>query len=355
MPIACNNSPAALRQLSLLLVGLLSLVLAGSEAAAQTIANPRFSLPIACEIGVSCFIQNYVDRDSTPGRADYRCGHLSYDKHKGTDIRIRDLVAMRRGVDVQAAADGVVKAVRDGVDDVSIRVAGVESVRGREAGNAVVLTHGNGVETIYAHLRKGSVAVKKGEQLKRGDRIGLVGLSGQTEFPHLHFEVRLRGGVIDPFTARPMRVRCDPKATKIDLGQSLWAKSVARKLAYVATGLIGAGFTDRKPTASEIDERKHDLATLAPRAPALIFWGMAYGPREGDSITLRLLDPKGAVMVESTTVVPSNKAQWMRFIGKRLKTRRWPPGTYRGQYRLTRKVGRSEQVVISSQRVLSVD
>lgn len=355
MPIGCNNPCEAVHQLLVWSAVLLLLVFASSSATAQSIANPRFSLPIDCEIRVSCFVQNYVDHDPTEGRADYRCGHLSYDKHKGTDIRIRDLVAMQRGVAVLAAADGVVKAVRDGVDDVSIRVGGIGSATGREAGNAVVLTHANEVDTIYAHLRKGSVAVKKGEAVRRGQRIGLVGLSGQTEFPHLHFEVRLKLSVIDPFTAGPMRVRCDSATNSVDLTRSLWAKPVAKKLAYLGTGLIGAGFTDRQPSMSEIEERKHDLTKLAQRAPALVFWGLVYGARKGDLVTLKLLDPKGAVMLESATVVPSNKAQWLRFIGKRRKAKSWAPGVYRGQYRLSRKVGRSEQVVVSSQRVLSVD
>ena len=100
MPNGCNgwwrSWARALPNAALLALPLLAISATG--AGAQSIPNPRFSLPIDCEIGVSCFIQNYVDRDPTPGRADYRCGHLSYDKHKGTDIRIRDLVAMRGGV-----------------------------------------------------------------------------------------------------------------------------------------------------------------------------------------------------------------------------------------------------------------
>jgi len=153
MLIGCNGwwrSWARALPVAAFLATLLSLAILATDAGAPSIPNPRFSLPIDCEIGVSCVIQNYIDRDPTPGHTDYRCGHLSYDKHKGTDIRIRDLVAMRRGVAVLAAADGVVKAARDDIDDVNVRVAGAESVRDRKAGNAVVLTHGDGYETIYA-------------------------------------------------------------------------------------------------------------------------------------------------------------------------------------------------------------
>jgi len=338
-----------------LLATLLSLTTLATDAGAQSIPNPRFSLPIDCEIGVSCFIQNYVDRDPTAGHTDYRCGHLSYDKHKGTDIRIRDLVAMRRGVTVLAAADGVVKAARDGIDDVNVRVAGAESVRDRKAGNAVVLTHGDGYETIYAHLRKGSVVVKKGTRIKRGQRLGSVGLSGLTEFPHLHFEVRFNRSVIDPFTAGHMRAVCDSTTNSIDLQRWLWAMPVGKKLAFVGTGLIQAGFTDRKPDMAAIEERKHDLVKLKCDAPALIFWGLVYGAKKGDTVTLKLFDPNGAILLENTSSVPGNKAQWLRFIGKRLKGGRWPRGTYRGQYQLVRKAGRTETIVVNAQRALSVD
>lgn len=44
------------------------------------------SLPIACTPGTDCWVVNYVDLDPGPGRRDYRCGEMSYDGHKGTDI-----------------------------------------------------------------------------------------------------------------------------------------------------------------------------------------------------------------------------------------------------------------------------
>src|SRR4051794_11835612 len=111
---------------------------------------PMLSFPVACEIGVTCFVQNYLDHDSGPGAKDYRCGGLTYDGHDGTDIRLPNLAAMRKGVAVVAAADGVVRARRDGMDDVSIRVSGAGAVKGREAGNGVIIDHGNGWQTQYA-------------------------------------------------------------------------------------------------------------------------------------------------------------------------------------------------------------
>ena len=99
------------------------LLAAGSAPAAEPF---RIGIPVECAFGAVCSVQNYVDLDPGPGRLDAGCGRLSYDGHDGTDIRVRDLVAMEEGVGVVAAADGVVKAIRDGMADVSVRETGLD-------------------------------------------------------------------------------------------------------------------------------------------------------------------------------------------------------------------------------------
>ena len=58
-----------------------------------------FSLtwPVRCTLGKDCFVQNYVDHDATAGWSDFSCGALSYNAHDGTDIRLKNLQAMRVG------------------------------------------------------------------------------------------------------------------------------------------------------------------------------------------------------------------------------------------------------------------
>jgi murein DD-endopeptidase MepM/ murein hydrolase activator NlpD len=63
-------------------------------------------------------------------------------------------------------------------------------------GNTVVIDHGFGYSTLYAHLYKSLVRV--GHKVKRGDVIALVGNSGKSTGPHLHYEVRLQNHPIDP-------------------------------------------------------------------------------------------------------------------------------------------------------------
>jgi murein DD-endopeptidase MepM/ murein hydrolase activator NlpD len=176
-----------------------------STAAPAQPSAPSFALPIDCRIGVDCEIQNYVDRDPGPGAKDYQCGTRSYQNHSGVDFRLPTLARQRQGVAVLAAADGRVLRVREGVADVSVRAADAASVEGAECGNGVVIGHEGGLETQYCHMAQGSLRVKPGDVVKAGAPVGRVGLSGNTEYPHLHFTVR-RGGrwwIPSPTVRRP--------------------------------------------------------------------------------------------------------------------------------------------------------
>lgn len=94
--------------------------------------------------------------------------------HKGIDI------ATRMGAPITAAADGIVENVRWDYG----------------YGRVLSLRHGYGLETRYAHLKK--ALVKKGQYVKRGETIALVGNSGRSTGPHLHYEVHLNKVCVDP-------------------------------------------------------------------------------------------------------------------------------------------------------------
>ncbi len=91
-----------------------------------------------------------------------------------------DLVAPV-GVEVRATADG--------------RVESVDRAQ-KLQGTRIVIDHGNGYETVYAHLS--DLLVRRGQKVRRGDVIGRTGNSGTSFAPHLHYEVILNGAQLDP-------------------------------------------------------------------------------------------------------------------------------------------------------------
>jgi murein DD-endopeptidase MepM/ murein hydrolase activator NlpD len=94
------------------------------------------------------------------------------------------------GVDVAAPAGTLIKAAQSG------RV--VFSGQLGEYGNTIILEHENGCRTLYGHAARNLVTA--GEQVSEGQMIGMVGNTGRSTGPHLHFELQKEGERIDPAT-----------------------------------------------------------------------------------------------------------------------------------------------------------
>lgn len=109
-------------------------------------------------------------------RFGYRISPFTNTKefHQGLDI------CTRVGAPIVAPADGVVTYI------------------GKDYGygNVMTVNHKYGIKTRYAHLK--SCLVQKGQSVKRGEEIALVGTTGRTTGPHLHYEVQLNGVAVDP-------------------------------------------------------------------------------------------------------------------------------------------------------------
>ena len=115
--------------------------------------------------------------------------HMAYTSNYG--IRsdpFRGTAAMHAGVDIPGPVGTPVYATADGVVDRAERSGGY--------GNLVELDHGKGIQTRYGHLSK--ILVEAGTRVRRGQLIALMGSTGRSTGPHLHYEVRLDGHAVNP-------------------------------------------------------------------------------------------------------------------------------------------------------------
>jgi murein DD-endopeptidase MepM/ murein hydrolase activator NlpD len=109
----------------------------------------------------------------------------------GFGMRIHPITGDRRmhnGVDMNGALGDPIRSSRSG----RVIFAGVKG----GYGNAVMIDHGGGMVTLYGHQSR--IAVTNGESVQAGQVIGYVGSTGQSTGPHLHFEVRINGGPVNP-------------------------------------------------------------------------------------------------------------------------------------------------------------
>jgi murein DD-endopeptidase MepM/ murein hydrolase activator NlpD len=324
-----NSAPSHMEKAFLRIGVMVSLAFAipAMPAAAD---NLKLALPVACEIGHDCFVQNFFDHDPGPGRRDYACGRLSYDGHSGTDFRVADVPAMVRGVTVVAAAPGTVKAVRDGMADISVAETGREVLKGREAGNGVVIEHGDGWETQYSHLRKDSTVVRPGQAVEAGTPLGRIGMSGTAEFPHVDFSVRHNGQEIDPFTGTADLTACG------ETERALWRSDALAILKYQPTGGLVSGFASGPPSSDQARKGMYAAETLE-NPPALVFWADVFGVQAGDQQRISIAAPDGKPVQEHTTTLKSSNVSWFAFTGRKRPQDGWQPGTYHGTYTLFRE------------------
>jgi hypothetical protein len=284
----------------------------------------RLEMPLDCTLGDTCFIQQFTDRDPGPGAADFTCGPLVYDGHKGTDFALPSLAALENGVDVLAASTGIVGGVRDEMADILVGQPGAPDLDGRDCGNGLVINHGDGWETQYCHMRLGSLTVRAGERVEAGTVLGQVGLSGRTDFPHLHLSVRKNGAVIDPFAPEGI------DGCQIASGDALWADDIA----YTPGGWVSVGFS---PDVPDFDVIKAGTAevTLAGNPGAMVLWGYGFGIQRGDTVLIEIDGPSGPFH-QARLPLERTQAQMFRASGKRRPKAGWEPGVYIGRITLLR-------------------
>ena len=105
-------------------------------------------------------------------------------------VLVMGIGEFHKGVDISAAMGTSVHATADGVVEYAANV-------GDGYGKMVIIDHGNGLKTCYAHLSKFEVI--PGQEIRRGEILGFSGNTGRVTSPHLHYEVRRGGVAINPY------------------------------------------------------------------------------------------------------------------------------------------------------------
>ncbi len=316
---------------------LLAFVTVFGLAASATAADFWMVWPVRCTLNADCYIQNYVDRDPTDAAAvDYTCGSQTYDKHTGTDIRLANLAAMHKGFEVLSPIEGKVVGVRNDMDDVSVgdtqvvAEGNIKDLDGKDCGNGVNISSRGGWRVQLCHMKKGSITVKPGERVKPNQVLGLIGLSGNTNFPHLHVTVWRNDKVVDPFSREDAALPCNPRADQKE-NYGLWTT----KMKYRPITLLGSGFATEVPDKAKMRDTPQSLDNISMNAPAVLFWADLAGIRGGDDLSLRITSPDGRVFAEHTEKVARTVPLHFVYLGKRNKTPMLP-GNYTAQITVTR-------------------
>lgn len=313
---------------SLLAVGFLAFAFASPTQSQNGIA---LQWPMDCTLGSDCWIARYMDRSDAKGRLDYACGSRTQDAHNGTDIAVADMAAMRRGVSVLAAADGKVVRLRRGMSDQLLSREARKEISKQGCGNAVILSHQGGWETSYCHLKQDSILVSEGEKVVAGQPIASVGLSGFTEFPHLHFMVRAPRAAgqprraTDPFDGGRFRDdTCD------EANAPLWTAPMEYQAAAVLPPVIDTSRRSRE------DMWNSQKTTLSSTATSLIVQARGFHAQAGDIWRIRLMDPDGRIRVNQSIEQKQSRQRVQAFAGLKRPNNGFKAGRWSGSVELLR-------------------
>lgn len=152
----------------------------------------------------------HMDHQSGPGLMDFECGQNTYEGHRDSDFATWPFPWFSLEHDiavVQAVSDGFISEKVDLLPDTLCEP-------GSGLGNYIKVEHSDGTSSTYAHLKQGSLSSKAiGSKIYSGDYLGIVGNSGNSTGPHLHFEYwDQQGNLLDPFAGD-----CSPDLWWIDM------------------------------------------------------------------------------------------------------------------------------------------
>ncbi len=287
---------------------------------ARAANEPELLFPVDCVFGLDCWILHYMDVERKINMArDFECHERTYDTYNGTAIALMDKFSIEEGFPVLAAADGTVLGTITGGNGYN---------ENNPCGNGVVIEHKRNWRTRYCHLKQDSISVSIGQDVKKGETLGLVGMTGKTDWPMLHFDVMHNDNFIDPFTGRTNYMGCGLKP------RPLWENP--EKYPYQPFAVFKAGFVAGVPDIGKIEGGFPRLIGMPVNTPALALYGQIYGSESGDRIDLTVLDPQGREFLNLNGTIEEKLDRRFVYAIKTRDNEIWEPGLYVGTITISR-------------------
>ncbi len=305
----------------------------------------RLGLPVNCKLGIDCFVQQMPDVDRGDGTLDPLCGQVTYQGHTGWDIRLRSLSDTAQDVPVIAVADGTVSRVRDGVPDQIFEAANDRHrLSEKQCGNGMVIDHQGGLSSQYCHLKNGSLSVRSGTQVRKGERIGSIGSSGAAEFPHVHLSVRRDGKLVEPLTGKTLG---EDVPVCRDLTGSLFDPASRQALVQPAVAILDVGLAAAPPELPNL-VRTGGPPLATGQNNSTVAWLWAINVDEGSRMRFRLVGPGELALIDHTTnPLKRRKANYLAYVGRKV-------GVKTGTYHLTVEITHGEKRIASKVRSFTV-
>ncbi len=288
------------------------------------------------------YIGNYVDVDYRYSVVrDYHCGNRSYNtrdpetlsvyNHSGIDIVTGPfpwLMLDNNSVEVIAAEGGEIVEKHQGEASRTCETGGQAATY---YGNYIAIKHSDSSIAFYMHMKGGTLTSKTiGQTVTVGEKLGVVGSSGNSSAPHLHFEVRSEFGVIiDPF----QNGNCKDDYIGY-ITNSLWAAeepyhnkrilsvfTMSNNWSPASCDTIGASYG----TSETVNYRNH-----FSEGNTIFFTAAVRDIHDGNTVRLRIFNPAGTEIFDNTYTAPSSDSfETMRIIPTKAIIAPSVVGTYR--------------------------
>jgi hypothetical protein len=208
----------------------------------------------------------------------------------------------------------------------------------------MVIDHQGGLSSQYCHLKKGSLSVRSGSQIRKGERIGSIGSSGVAEFPHVHLSIRQDGKLVDPLTGKALENEAHVCG---DLSGSLLDIASKEALVKPTVAILDIGLSGAPPELSNL-VRTGGPPLATGRSNSTIAWLWAINVDAGSRFRIKMVGPDEATLIDhTTTALPRRKANYLAYVGRKV-------GVKTGAYRLTVEITNGEKQIASKVRSFAV-